>query len=39
MDSPFYRGANDEEVTICHIFENGEIGLIVALKESEMRWL
>jgi hypothetical protein len=39
MDSPFYRGANDEDVAICTIFENGETGLIVALKENEMRWL
>jgi len=39
MDSPFYRGANDEDVTICYITDLGEPGLIVALKDNEMRWL
>lgn len=39
MDWPFYSGANDEGVAIVSIVENGEPGLILALKETEMRWL
>jgi hypothetical protein len=39
MDCPFFTGANGETVSIVHIVENGEIGLILALKQNELRWL
>lgn len=39
MDCPFFRGANDEEVSIVYITDNGEYGLIVAVKANEIKWL
>jgi hypothetical protein len=39
MDCPFFSGANDETISVVHIIENGEQGLILALKDNELRWL
>lgn len=39
MECPRFRGANDETITICYITDLGEEGLIIALKDSELRWL
>lgn len=39
MECPRFRGANGETVTVCYITDNGETGLILALKENELRWL
>lgn len=39
MDCPFFVGANGEDVSIVYIVENGESGLIVAVRQSEIKWL
>ena len=38
MDCPYFSGANDEHISICYICDNGEQGLIIALRDSEVRW-
>ena len=38
MDCPRFTGANGETVTIVHITDNGEQGLILAVRDSEVRW-
>lgn len=39
MECPRFTGANGKTVTICAIVLNGEKGLILALNETELRWL
>jgi hypothetical protein len=39
MECPRFTGANGKTVTICAIVLNGEVGLILALNDTEVRWL
>lgn len=38
MEWSRFRGINDECVTIVTIMAHGEVGRIVAVKDSEIRW-
>lgn len=44
MDCPFFSGANDERVTVAYVAEDTDqhrraVGQVIALKDSEVRWL
>lgn len=39
IECPFFVGANGEEVAIVYVCDGGEVGAILALKSTEMKWL
>lgn len=38
MECPRFYGINDETVTVVVIRAHGEVGRLVAVKDSEIRW-